>query len=270
MKRKLTTLLLMLCLLMGLVPLSSAEIQGQMAVRAFKAGKADAFLIRTKDHSVLIDTAEEDDSKKILNYLERMRISKLDLLIITHFDKGHIGGAPALLDALQVDKVLMPDYERGGHWHEQLMAALSKSGAPVERLAAPVTLSLGELTLEILADDSLREDDDLCLVTRVSHGSQQLLFCADIGDARLKRLLKAPEALKASLIQVPHHGRFMAQSEALLMASGAGQAIITCSDKNPPDEKLLHLLKAHRITYFLTMDGPIDIISDGHRLWFDQ
>lgn len=268
MKRKLIALLL--CLLCCWTLPGLAQPAGQMAVRAFKAGKADAFLIRAEGRAILIDTAEEDDAGKILKYLNRMQVSKLDLLILTHFDKGHIGGAPAILKAIPVDRVLMPDYLRGGQWYEALEQALTATGIQPERLTEPLLITLGPLTLEVLAGGDYREDDNYSLVTRLSHGGQRLLFCADIGDERITELLKQPDRLQADLIQVPWHGKMQAQSEALLKAVGARQALITCSEKNPPDVQILALLKDMGIPYLLTMDGSIDIISDGQRLWLDQ
>lgn len=270
MKRMMTALLLTLCLLLTWSLPVLAQPPGQMTVRAFKAGKADAFLIRADGHAILIDTAEDDDAPKILKFLARMQVDKLDLLILTHFDKGHIGGAPAILQALPVTRVLMPDYERGGQWHEALQAALKLKGITPERLKEPLNLTVGPLSLEILAGGDYREDDNYSLVTRLTHGTQRLLFCADIGDERLEKLLKEPEALKAELIQMPWHGKYQASSQALLEAVQPSQALITCSEKNPPDEKLLHLLKTLKIPYFLTMDGSIDITGDGQRLWITQ
>ena len=46
----------------------------------------------------------------ILDYFSEHGIDTLDYLIITHFDKDHVGGADKILDAVKVKRVLEPDY----------------------------------------------------------------------------------------------------------------------------------------------------------------
>ena len=55
----------------------------------FNAGKADAILVSKNDKYILIDTGEESLSDDILRYFEQNNITRLEYLIITHFDKNH-------------------------------------------------------------------------------------------------------------------------------------------------------------------------------------
>ena len=57
----------------------------------FQAGKADAFLLWNESGTVLIDTGESGFGKEILKKLQELGIQRLDYLIITHFDKDHVG-----------------------------------------------------------------------------------------------------------------------------------------------------------------------------------
>ena len=51
----------------------------------------------------MIDCAEKDDGKDIAEFLEKKGITNLDYLIITHFDKDHIGGAAKVLHSVYVN-----------------------------------------------------------------------------------------------------------------------------------------------------------------------
>ena len=57
----------------------------------WNAGKADAILISNNDRYIMIDTGEESLSNNILQYFKNNGIEMLDYLIITHFDKDHVG-----------------------------------------------------------------------------------------------------------------------------------------------------------------------------------
>ena len=82
-----------------------------MTVLYLDVGKADCTILTDGAHTVLIDCAETDDGEKILAALRENRISQIDLLIVTHFDKDHIGGAPEVLSSFSVLRVIEPDYE---------------------------------------------------------------------------------------------------------------------------------------------------------------
>ena len=80
----------------------------------YKIGKADAIFLRGTDDdgtpfSVLIDTGEADDAPEITEKLRAAGVDTLDYLILTHFDKDHIGGLPTLLSEISADHILMPD-----------------------------------------------------------------------------------------------------------------------------------------------------------------
>ena len=65
---------------------------------------ADCTIMQIKEEgklkNIMIDTGEEQDAKHIIEILEQYQIEELDLLIITHPDKDHIGGLEAIVQSL--------------------------------------------------------------------------------------------------------------------------------------------------------------------------
>lgn len=55
----------------------------------------------------MIDTGEERDGSYIRETLEAAGIDHLNLLLVTHFDKDHVGSAAELLETVGADQVLM-------------------------------------------------------------------------------------------------------------------------------------------------------------------
>ena len=90
----LKVLLMFACLLLPVAVQSAlAESAGWMTVDFLDVGKADAILVTTENSAVLIDTATNKMGDEVLDHIRARGIEKLDLLIITHYDKDHVGGA---------------------------------------------------------------------------------------------------------------------------------------------------------------------------------
>lgn len=275
-KTRLLAGLTALCLALGLImPFTLAEDSpGTLKIKLFKAGKADAFLIRTKNHAVLLDTAETDDAEDILEYLAEKNVERLDILILTHFDKGHAGGAPEILNSVPVDWVIMPNYYSDSKSALALEDALAASAAVQQRLTEDLAFELDGVRFLLItarkdfyAEDT---DNDFSLVTRLWHGENTFLFGADILNERIDELLNSDEPLQSTFLQVPDHGRNRDRTEAFLRAVSPSYAVITCSKKNPPAGAVVELLRQLGARVYLTMDGDIALTSDGQSITFKQ
>lgn len=270
MKRMLVLLLaLALC-----VPAFAQDGPGTLRIKLFKSGKADAFLLRFGEHAVLIDTAETDDAEDILEYMAEKEVLKLDLLILTHFDKGHAGGAPEILNTVPVDKVLMPSYSKDSAAKRALDDALAGVSAQTQYLDEDLSFQMGGVQFDVntaretyYAED---EDNDFSLVTSVRHGQNRFLFTGDILSQRIEEMMASGADWRSTLLQVPDHGRNGSATEAFLRAAAPAYAVITCSEKNPPAGAVLALLQQMGVQTYLTKDGDIALTSDGQAITFKQ
>ena len=109
--KRILIVLICLALLLGCAydPTESEETR-KLEVFTFSIGKADAHLIRTSDAAIMIDTGENGDGAKLLEKLRALGVEKLELLILTHHDKDHIGGAARVLENIPVRQVLQSNY----------------------------------------------------------------------------------------------------------------------------------------------------------------
>lgn len=237
-------------------------------VRVLSIGQADSILLHDGTHTALIDTGEKDDGEDILEMLAEMGIQKLDLVILTHFDKDHIGGAPKVLAGIPVEHVMVPAYEPGSKPYRNLLSALSDAHTVPEIVSADKSLAIGTMEFEVWAPRAAYtdSDNDQSLVTRVSFGDIRLLLLGDAEDARTNELLSSAYDLSCDIIKIPHHGRFHETSAALLDAAAPEYAIITDSKKNPAEDDLLALLKSKKITIMRTRDGEALLSLNGERI----
>ena len=83
----------------------------QLRVDFIDVGKGDCILIRSENHTVMIDTGYKETADDVFDFLDSSGVSEIDALILTHYDKDHIGGAKEVLSRYQVDKIYVPDYD---------------------------------------------------------------------------------------------------------------------------------------------------------------
>ena len=94
----------------------SMEREGEdiLQVQALKVGKADAIVLFCGGETMVIDCGEEEDGQEVLAYLQAEGVSEIDVLMITHFDKDHVGGADTVMNGISVSRVLLPAYTGSG------------------------------------------------------------------------------------------------------------------------------------------------------------
>lgn len=241
-----------------------------LEIRALSVGKADALLIREGDQVVLIDAGEEDDGARIVKELKDRGICRIDLFLVTHFDKDHVGGAAYVMEQMEVLSVLLPDYEGDRPEYRNFLKYLN--GHPdVRRVTAPLELVRGKMQITVYPAEDPTEirnteeeyDNDLSLVTSISYGSRKFLFTGDIEKERIRQMLAADVDWRHDWIKMPHHGRYQKALEELLESVAPSEAVICCSEKNPAEEKTLKLLEERKIQVWDTAVRDVVTVCDG-------
>ena len=276
MKRNITALhalFLSVLLLLG-ITLTGCQMENDdpLTLDFYKIGKADAILIRGTGEdgtpfSVLIDTGEADDAPEITAKLKAAGTATLDYLILTHFDKDHIGGLPTLLSEISAAHILLPDYVGEGEPYEAMTALFADGTYPVQTLTEDLQFTLGKTQFSVSVPKqkvyAKKQDNNASLVITVTHGTQVLYFAGDAEQLRQAELiseLSAQGITETALLKVPHHGVYNDGIDAFFAACSPSYAIITCSDKNPPDPQTLSLLYALDSSVYLTTDGDIHVV----------
>lgn len=248
-----------------------------LRVTLLKVGKADAIVLQSGGSVMVLDTGETEDGDELAEFLRSQGAQRVDLLVITHLDKDHVGGAASLAGQLEVGRVLLPNYESDRPEYLAFLEVLAQKGVTPERLTAAASLSLGQAQLLIepasTAGQSAaapKEDNELSLVVTATHGQNRLLFMGDAESARIAEWLAGPSAGPCDFLKVPHHGRYSPALEDLLKAARPQYAAICSSQKNPAEQKTLALLRQYGAEVFETKDGDITLISDGQSLQISQ
>lgn len=239
----------------------------------FDIGKADSFLLQTKNSNILIDTGEEKDGVEIAEYMHKNNIQRLDYLIITHFDKDHVGGAPIILEQFLVDQVIHTYATKASSHYDKYLEALSKKNISPITLEEPFSFSLNSIQYKILppekTDYQEKESNNSSLVVLVTNKNNSFLFTGDSYEERIDELLSL-ELPQCQVLKLPYHGKFIPNLIDLLEKLNPQYAIITCSQKNPPHEETIALLNEKGIKIYLTEEGDIVSISTGENITMEQ
>lgn len=192
---------------------------GQFELLAADVGQGNAVLVRTASHSLLYDTGprfsgDSDAGSRVLVPLLRALGERLDILMLSHRDLDHIGGAPAVL-AMQPQAKLLSSLE-----DRHALQAVRRS----TRCTAGQRWDWDGVHFEVLhpaaADyDAPARSNAMSCVLRISSGSQTALLAGDIEAAQELRLVASDAArLKADVLLVPHHGSKTSSSAIFLDA----------------------------------------------------
>ena len=205
----------------------------------------------------------------LLDYFADHGIDTLDYLIITHFDKDHVGGADKILESVSVARVILPQYEKESKQYAQFMEALEQS-AQTEREILPAggewSAAFGQTRLRVTAaertDYGADEENDFSLATYVTYGETKFLFPGDAEDARQTELLRAGD-IDCDVLKVPYHGRLVDASAAFLAACSPKIAFIPDSDEEAASPMVVAILKELGTDVHSGRDGDLVVVSDG-------
>ena len=197
-----------------LLPHSEAPETGDFWLAQLDVGQGLASVIQTQAHTLVYDTGDKFSQRfnaadaVIIPYLKHQNILHPDLLIVSHGDQDHIGGAEALLTKYPQIQVLTSIEEKIDH-------------SKVEKCVQGQSWQWDEVEFEILSpvhSEDYQGNNSSC-VLRISNGQHSIILSGDIEQAIESRLIRTlPDKLSAKLLIAPHHGSKTSSSPAFIDA----------------------------------------------------
>ncbi len=248
--------------------------EGKADIVMFRVGRADAMLIATENHTILLDTGEKDDldAQKILAYCESQNITHLDAVIVSNNKTDNIGGYETICRELTVGEVIEPFYNATGHRYTKFLRTVVQSGAELSSLSEVTTRTYDDVTFTFYPAKSpviYDTEEDMSLVTSMKHGENDFLFCANIGEARIAELQETVTE-QFDVVKLPQHGTLFDGTDVFLDQYAPTYAMISDSVLNSASYELLSLLAEKNITYYRTHDAYVCAVSNGKNITFSQ
>ncbi|MEO8542881.1 MAG: DNA internalization-related competence protein ComEC/Rec2 [Burkholderiaceae bacterium] len=212
---------------------------GQFALLLADIGQGNAVVVRTAGHVLLYDAGprysrDTDAGQRVLVPLLRALDLRLDMLVLSHRDTDHVGGAGAvlamlpevpLLSSLAADHALNPPGRgqrcvAGQHWRWDGVdfEVLHPRAADYVGVVKPNTVSC---VLRISAPGMAGQSATTALLTGDIEAAQEARLVAD----------SAPK-LAADLLLVPHHGSKTSSTGVFLDAVAPRIAVVQSGYRN--------------------------------------
>jgi competence protein ComEC len=247
---------------------------GQLRVMVIDVGQGLAVLLQTEHHRLLYDTGpvfgpgSDAGLRHILPALHQNSVHKLDMLILSHDDNDHTGGAASLLTRMPVAAVtgVRPQNVRvpyGLHW---------------QSCRAGRFWDWDGWRFELLYPDEeewqqVARDNNRSCVLRVSRGDAAILLPGDLeGQGEQLLLARLPAAsLQADVLVLGHHGSRNSSSPEWLAVVRPQLAIASAGYRNAfghPSPALLERLRIAGIPWRNTANtGALTLtLQPGHQM----
>lgn len=276
-KNKLKVKKNLICLFLTLLVINF--IPKNLKIHFIDVGQGDSSLIITpQNKTILIDGGGSTSSdfnvgkNTLLPYILDRGFSKIDIVIISHFDNDHVGGIITLLEELKVEKVyISKQIEQSKNYEEFLKIASQKQIKIYEVMAGNRINIEKDLYLDILwpTDKQIATNilNNNAIVCNLHYKSFSMLFTGDIEEIAEREILNLytqnENLLRADILKIGHHGSKTSSISDFLNIINPKVAVIGVGKNNNfghPSKVVIERLKSLNCSIYRTdLNGEISI-----------
>jgi len=231
-----------------------------LEVAVIDVGQGDAVWLRGPGGStVLVDGGDDGKGRgRVVPFLRRQGVSRLDLVFGTHGHLDHLGGLDEVLAAVPAKSVYIPEgADPDGFVTQTLIRKLKALKIPVRRVSGGVRFRLdGRVYGEIMHIPEASSENDRSLVLWIVYGKNKLLLTGDLGEKGEEMVIqKYGSGRRVSGLKVGHHGSDTATSWPFLSQLQPDWAVISAGRNNRyghPGARTLRRLHSMGVAVFRT------------------
>lgn len=259
---------------------SDADVQ----VHFIDVGQGDCTYIKAYDVHILVDAGETESNTDVAAYLQGLGVEKLDYVIGTHGHSDHIGGLPAVLEAIPTEQIILPQLldtvVPTTRVYETLLTTIQEQEIPLlaaQNVVEAIDLGNG-CTLELLGPvKDYEELNNTSVPVRFTGNGLSVLLCGDMEKEAENDLLDTGINLRANVFKANHHGSSTSNTKKFLEAVRADCFVFFVGKDNsynhPTDSVLKRVYEygkpCYRTDYngtiifeFLPDDGGIRVLTE--------
>ncbi|HWX67801.1 MAG TPA: DNA internalization-related competence protein ComEC/Rec2 [Rhodanobacter sp.] len=235
---------------------------GAFRVWVLDVGQGLSVLLRTRNHVLLYDAGARYPSgfdlgeAVVLPSIHALGISQLDMLMISHGDNDHAGGAEAVATEF-------PQAQR-------YAGEPARMHIPMQQCVAGQAWQWDGVHFRVLSPargGGDRDNDSSCVLLVEGRGGR-LLMTGDISSKMEPQVVAGLDAGSPPLLLVPHHGSKTSSSAAFIAAVQPPLALVSAGWRNrfghPRPEVLARYADAHVPVFNTATQGaiPLDFPAD--------
>lgn len=258
--------------IVSLISITSIKIPKELKINFIDVGQGDSCLITTpQNKKVIVDSggSESYDVGKnvLLPYLLDKRITKIDYIMISHFDTDHCKGFEYVLENIKVKNVIISKQSETSENFKQIMKIIRKKRINLIIVQKGSKIKIDNFTtVDILSPQSENIADNMndnSIVAKFEAYNFSILFTGDASEKIEKELIKEKINLKSDILKVSHHGSKTGTSEEFLKSVKPKIALIGVGENNKfghPTKDVIKRLTENKIKIYRTdTDGEIRI-----------
>ncbi len=259
----------------------------EIEIHMIDVGQSESILIIQGKNTMLIDTGEMFCGKEISDYISNVGIDHIDILLITHFHKDHVGGVHRIISSFDIGKIICMDSRyfstlQERTWYADLNIAQKfneffyrrkiKRELPYDENEELKEFSFGDAKITFLCQEKEEKNvNNKSIVSRVDFGNFSALLMGDAESEIEEKLIEIGSDLDVDLLKVGHHGSNTSSTSKFLENVNPEYAIISCGRNNkhsfPKKPVLKRLYKTKDIKIYRTdLMGNIVVKSDGRNV----
>lgn len=205
------------------------DFKSDLKITMLNVGQGDSFLIQTKTQNILIDTSDMDERSKLVSELDKVGVTDIDKIILTHPHADHIGGIEKLLkdDKYTVKEVYDNGIASTSKLYQNYMKDVKSMKIQHKTLKAGEVVDFGDgAKFEVLyptkdivdaVNNGKQKTDpnNESIVGRLVYKNFSMMFT---GDAELKVESEIwadndEKKLQSTILKAGHHGSHTSSSE---------------------------------------------------------
>ena len=223
-------------------------------VTVMDVGQGQSILLQGSGETFLVDCGGDSDSLSADMVAETLLghgIFRLDGIIITHYDRDHVGGILNLLTRISADVIYLPVLADETGAGERIKQSASGQCVLVDHDMI-LTFGSHKLTMFAPEDEKLENECSLCVLFQDE--KCDILITGDRGFLGERLLIERFELPELELLIAGHHGSKYATGEVLLGKTKPKNVIISVGENSygHPAEELLERLYSFGCLVFRT------------------
>lgn len=214
--KKIISTILIICIISNLIKLTDKNLE----IYFIDVGQGDCTLIKTESNKIILIDGGEGNSEKynqgenvVLPYLLDRGITKIDYIMISHFDSDHCGGLFYIIENLKVKNIIIGLQSEEYSQYTNLLNLIKNKNINLIVVQNGMRLKIDTTSyFDILWPDinNLVQENSInnnSIVAKFCYKNKTILFTGDIEEPAENILINIHgNNLKSDILKSPHHG----------------------------------------------------------------
>ena len=252
---------------------SDRKSSAKLKVIFVDVDQADAIIIitSTKKCFVIDSGDEKEHGEKVLDILKRNSVKKIEILVLTHPHKDHIGGALHILKNFDVKSVYDSGKPNSTRIYTSILQEIKRKNIDyIQPRRGKEFKWTKKLKAKILHPVNPKEEDNInnsSIVIQLEYRNVKMLFMGDLEKDRESELVKEfGSNLKSQILKVGHHGSSTSSCKSFLDKVQPQYCFIEVGKNNKfrhPNQGTISRLKEYGKIYRTDQNGDIELETNG-------